>query len=364
MPGLRLRTAVRSCVVLALVMVVTTGCAFTGPAAIRQTRAAYNAALQRTEDEQLLLNLVRLRYRDRPLFLQTTALNTQWSFSSRANAGVEFGPQTNEVMGVAAEFEAQERPTVSYRPLQGEDFVKQLLTPISLGTLVLLSEAGWSSERIFRCCVERLGALPNAPRADGPTPAEAPRFRDFVRAVRLLRSLEISDAIAGARAEGDEGLLLRVAAAARGREEYKEMTRLLGLDPALGIYRLTPSLGSTSRDALHVDTRSFLGVMYFLSCGVEVPDEHEEAGLVTISRDAEGAAFDWAELTEGIMRIRSSRTRPKEAAVAVAHRGWWYWIADADLTSKSTFSLLGQIFSLQAREGSSGAPVLTLPVGN
>jgi hypothetical protein len=48
-------------------------------------------ALSKTNDEQRLLNLVRLRYRDRPLFLKMSALNTQFSFTAGAGAQAEAG---------------------------------------------------------------------------------------------------------------------------------------------------------------------------------------------------------------------------------------------------------------------------------
>jgi len=47
----------------------------------------------------------------------------------------------------------------------------------------------------------------------------------------------------------------------------------------------------------------------------------------------------------------------------VQYRGWWFYIADDDQGSKSTFGLLNILFSLQAESGKGGSPLLTLPVG-
>ena len=46
--------------------------------------------------------------------------------------------------------------------------------------------------------------------------------------------------------------------------------------------------------------------------------------------------------------MRSSTSRPANAFVAVPYRGAWFYIADNDLESKSTFMLLTQLFNLQA----------------
>src|SRR5690242_6134447 len=54
----------------ALLAVLSLGCQTVGPTALRHGRGNYNAAIQQTNSEQLLLNLIRLRYRDAPLFLE------------------------------------------------------------------------------------------------------------------------------------------------------------------------------------------------------------------------------------------------------------------------------------------------------
>ena len=63
------------------------------------------------------------------------------------------------------------------------------------------------------------------------------------------------------------------------------------------------------------------------------------------------------------MTIHSQEDRPQNAYVAVQHRGWWFYIADDDQSSKATFSLLNILFSLQSATGKGKSPLLTLPVG-
>jgi hypothetical protein len=62
------------------------------------------------------------------------------------------------------------------------------------------------------------------------------------------------------------------------------------------------------------------------------------------------------------MQIHSAKQRPAAPYVAVQYRGSWFYISDDDLTSKSTFSLLMQLFALQAGEVKATGPILTLPV--
>ena len=54
------------------------GCAQLGPDLVKAGRNDYNIMLQQTEDEELILNLVRVRYGDRPLFLDVNSV-LDWS---------------------------------------------------------------------------------------------------------------------------------------------------------------------------------------------------------------------------------------------------------------------------------------------
>lgn len=103
--------------------------------------------------------------------------------------------------------------------------------------------------------------------------------------------------------------------------------------------------------------------MYYLSHGVEATEGDLSAGRVTVTRYNTGEEFNWKEVTGDLMRVQSAEEEPENSMGAIQYRGQWYYIEDSDLNSKSTFSLLGQLFSLQAGNAKSFAPTLTLPVG-
>ena len=58
--------------------VVAAGCTTLGPHALDQTRLYYNEVIKRTTEEQLLLNIVRLRYTDTPSSLAVSAIAAQF----------------------------------------------------------------------------------------------------------------------------------------------------------------------------------------------------------------------------------------------------------------------------------------------
>ena len=372
-------------------LALTAGCNAVGPRAVRTARLGYNEAAVRTWNEQMLLNLVRLRYRDTPYFLEVTSVSTQYNLEAGVSAGATLGAGEADV-DTSAGGVWTESPTITYSPLAGEQFVRQVLSPVSLEALFLLPQSGWSIERVLRCCVQRLNGLPNAPRAAGPTPDTEPEFRDFLTAARLLRELQVagllemgvrpapaSEAAARCRwwplceePEAEEEppefiLRLSTKAAPAGVEDgRRELAGLLAIEGLEEGRETLFTVGTLDPDpgVLAIYPRSLMGAMFYLSQGVQPPPEHARRGWVTVTRRRQGdGEFDWGELTGGLFTVRSQADRPADAFIAVRYRGHWFYIADDDLESKTTFGLLTQLFSLHAGSAQGGSPLLTLPLG-
>ena len=53
-----------------------------GPAAVRSTRLKYNEAVRITNDEQILTNIVRLRYADSPVFIDLPSITSQFELAA------------------------------------------------------------------------------------------------------------------------------------------------------------------------------------------------------------------------------------------------------------------------------------------
>jgi hypothetical protein len=85
---------------------------------------------------------------------------------------------------------------------------------------------------------------------------------------------------------------------------------------------------------------------------------------VAITRSETGEPFDWRQVTGNLLRVQAAPARPLGAVIAVPYRGSWFFIDDADLLSKSIFSLRSQLFALQAGKTERLLPILTLPIGN
>ncbi len=151
-------------VTVASLLVLLSGCNIAGPRAIRAGRVSYNAAIQQTNKEQLLLNIVRLRYRDNPYFIEVGSITTSFDVAASAAASITRPRSDDSPYVFGGEVSFSERPTISYQPLTGEKFASQLMTPLDLETLSLLYYSGWSIKRILMVTVQAMNAVPNAPR--------------------------------------------------------------------------------------------------------------------------------------------------------------------------------------------------------
>ena len=374
-PSRRRRSSTATALALsALVLAgLSMGCASgIGPRAVRAQRGDYNAALQETNDQQLLLNLVRLRYGETPSFLEVTGIVTQLQLElgATAQAGTEADKGPVALAGASVSYADQ--PTITYLPSQGEQFVRRFLTPITPETLLLLWESGWSFKRVARLGLQRVNRLSNVPRASGPTPTRIESGDEFSALMDKMAPLvrmgklqfELEDLVTPGAAPARR-VVLRVVAVSD--PAVREVVRLLELTPDRDHYPLVSGVlhegGGPPWDSIYVQTRSLLGVLFFISNGVEVPVEHSRAGVVTTTVADSGEALDWSAITGDVLRVRSSATQPDRARIAVPHRGHWFFIDDTDIRSKSTFVLVTQLYALQAAPPTAGGPTLTLPVG-
>ena len=170
---------------------VLSGCqsAF-GPHALERTHPAYNQAIIASVNEQMLQNLVRLRYRDTAFFLEINSVTASLSLGANAGLSADVNSGSGDSLGPSLGLAYSDKPTISYTPLQGEDLLKSLLSPLQLESILVMTQSGWSISRVFGLCFERINNLYNAPSASGPTPELAPDHEKFGALMDALNTLQ------------------------------------------------------------------------------------------------------------------------------------------------------------------------------
>ena len=146
-------------VLTAVLTAVMSACTSRGPTRLPPDRFDYNQAIARAANEQMLLNLVRLRYSEIPVFLAVSSVLTQYSYAGTVgvagSGGASFGDPLWQI-GAQGNFVYIERPTITYAPLTGDEFAKQLLNPIPNEVVFSLVSAGWPPRDLLLMTLFRL----------------------------------------------------------------------------------------------------------------------------------------------------------------------------------------------------------------
>jgi hypothetical protein len=391
-----------------LFSVLHAGCAV-GPSALQRDHPRYTQALREIQDEHRLLNLVRMRYMETPVFLQVTSINTTYNVAVNANASVADSSQTGASTGVGVGGAYGETPTFTYSLPASQEFFGRMVAPLSaeqLGPLAMSGAGGF-----FRLGLRRINRLENVSSYTGWKAEEPASYAEFVEALNLLQALEraglidftynrvdkqvsspfdeLGDYTSIHEAEqigmrfyenedeqwvarvGKKVPYLRFAGSSANDPRALRLREILNLDPDKYSFPIVGvDFSSTERMRIATDqpaaafdpeanfgeivivNRSMFEIMGIASRSVQVPDQHLQAGLVAPDEDVLG----------DLLSIRSSEIEPTNAAIVVQHKGTWFYIEANDLNSKATFLRLNALFEVTAGRVAGTAPILTIPV--
>jgi hypothetical protein len=396
---------------LPLMLILLSGCGL-GPSMMRADRLTYNDAIQFTERQELLLNIVRLKYNEGPEFLATNSISTQFTLDLGAAAGANVGDdqlQRTNLFNIGGAVGYSERPTITFTPRNEKEFTQQLISPVELEVIFLLINYGWNIDRVLRLTSEGINGLRNDTIREVPLVNYEQYLLEFTETVKKLQRLQqlglvdlsyeqeeigLSGPISAQKVNLDDilranennhkleyrddsetyhlkkinrNLVIRFGRNAFQQPEIEKVLKRLKLSPDLRVYRILNAPGSQIKASelpqksnyLILSTRSVLGTMAYLAQGVNIPVEHVAAGMVSNVED---------ELTTGIIsdlfQVKVQKEKPHHAGLVVPYKGYWFYIDETDISSKRTMGVLNSLVRLKIEAGSTqNVPVLTLPVG-
>lgn len=395
-------------------VLTASGCTVVGPSALRQSRLRYNETIKTTSEEEMLLNIVRLRYTDTPSSLAVSNIAAQFELAASLGANPFFAAGADRPFTSVlpqASIGGADRPTFSLTPLDDSEFARRLFTPLSLEGVIYLAKTTWPIQTVFRLYLENLNWVPNSQTASGPTPALAPPASEFLEGMQALQRLQqtgdivfgsddskqtIGGAVSAPTADNaiaaaQQGLevnqqpdktwrlqrpgrqfVLHVNPAVLDSADMKTLRRIFKLKRAshfdVTVEQLEPfaELGPEGFAQVDLETRSLLQALFFVAHGVEVPADHLERGLARRTRRPDGTPFDWEPVLRGLFKVKSAPgdCGDEAAQVAVNYSGHCFFIEATDAETKSTFALLMELARLEVPAGqSSRAPILTIPLG-
>jgi len=140
------------------------GCSSIGPRTVARDRADYSVSISESWKRQTLLNIVKLRYLDPPIFVDVANIVSGYQLQMGASMGGQISSQhalqgNSLLLNGAATF--IDRPTITYTPLTGNKFVKGLMTPLPPDSVFFLIQSDWPADAVLFSSVTSLNGLKN-----------------------------------------------------------------------------------------------------------------------------------------------------------------------------------------------------------
>jgi len=337
-------------------------CGSIGPATVPHDRIDYASAIGNSWKEQTLLNLVKLRYGDMPIFLEVAQVIAGYQLQSAVGGSFTAGNFNASIIGpLAAVGTANaagtytDRPTVIYSPLTGVDFLKRLMTPVPPSSVLFMLQSGYSADRIMSIMLDSINGINN-----GSNRLKRSADPKFARLVELMREGQLAGAIQIRIEPGKGGAESDVLIfgpskdpelAARGRE----LKNILGIKPDLRELKVNYGGYSGKDNEIDMMTRSMLQIMLEFAAVIQVPASDVAQGKATPGPSDTVAAIGPP------LRVTVTDTPPRDAHVAVQYDNRWFWIANTDIQSKYTFGIIMLLFSIADTGAKGSQPVVTIP---
>jgi hypothetical protein len=349
------------------VILLLVGCSSIGPTTVTRDRFDYTGAVAESWKSQMLLNLVKIRYGDPPVFLDVGQIVAGYAFQRSLSAFAtanesKGGPTPNvptNIFGLLAQGAYNDSPTITYAPLAGERFARSLMMPLPPSAIMNVVQAGFPVDLVFRLTVQAVNGVDNRRIQEGYVQPADPEFHALLKDLRRIQtSGDIGVRVRQVDREVQLELVVRPRLAAAVENARNNVAKILGLDPAARELRLVYGTVPANDKEIAILSRSIFEVLRDLSWSITVPEAHATERRVGPTPEADLGP-------EGpippLIRIASSAERPGEAFVAVPYRDYWFSIDDRDMRSKNLFSFIMFLFTFVETGGKEAAPILTIP---
>ncbi len=348
--------------IFVLPVVFLPACSPIGPNTVARDRFEYTDAISESWKKQMLLNIVKIRYADAPVFLEVSSVISQYALEIELQASASwnaFLPTDSQMVGGRSRY--TDRPTITYTPLTGEKFTREILTPIPPTAILTLIQGGWPIDRVLEICVKSINRIDNRAGSPAFLREADPKFYRLISELRVIQQ----QGGVGVRLEKKEGevksvLFFEPAGDDQVKQRLVRLKELLNLSPDTHEYKLVYGRMPQSRSELAIQSRSLMEIILELSTYIDVPQKDLDEGriLPTLPLSVEESAGQ-----PPLIRIHSSKKQPSDAYLSVRYRDHWFYIDDRNPRSKGMLMFVMILFSFAETGGPSAAPIVTIPAG-
>ena len=338
--------------------IVLSGCSSIGPQTVSRDRFDYVIAISESIKRQTLLNMVKTRYMDAPVYMDIASVISQYAIEG--DLGFELAPSFSDNNLLLGNGKYADRPTITYSPLSGKEFSRSLLKPLPLSSIVLLLQSGYPVDAILQICVQSINGVEN--RRSGVY-ASKQKDRQFAELLATMQALQTSGGLYFRQDLGDRKVAIKMGLKPTSDtillQKQRQLRELIGLDSRKAEFQIVFGIHTRNDDEIAVLSRSMMQIMIEYAADISVPQTDIAEGRVVPT--AARSANDDTE-RQPLIRVNHGADEPGDAFVSVFYRDNWYWISDTDIFSKSSFNFLMTLFSLTQRgQDKADAPIVTVP---
>jgi hypothetical protein len=347
-------------VIGAFVALLMTRCTSIGPGALNRDSVDYARALSNSRKREILLNIVRTRYGDVPVFLSASQVISHYVLEGSVGFGGALNPNhsLNSFLTEQGTVGYSDRPTFSFTPMSGEDFSDTYLRPLSPAQLLPLGQGSLWVDGVMRICVQSIGRLRNSNALNGATGTASPGFYRLIGDLRALQTggalslrFQKEKALQKEKARTRIFLVFSREATPDLRVIQEELRRLLEVPAGVHEAEIVYGRDRDGGTRIFLGTRSFISMLEQVGAQMEVPEDDVRSGRTYATPSRESPSI----------RIHSGSEKPSESYVFIDYRGKWFWVDDTDYPSKTAFSILELARSVAESGHTPQSPIITIP---
>ncbi len=341
---------------LLVIGLLGSGCRSIGPNKVTHDRFAYSQSLAYSWKSQMLLNIVKIRYLDLPVFLDVGQLVTGYSLETSVDVGGNFF-SGGGFGSVGGQGRYTDRPTITYKPLTGDRFLEGFLTPIPPVNVFSLLQSGYAADLLLELCLDSFNGLYNRPAL---LASEREPDPEFFQVLSLMHEVQDAGAFGMKIEEATEeqSALVLFFRDEKATDDILmklgKIRSLLDVAPDQVQFELVYSPLPGGPGKLGVGTRSLWQILSAMSMGISIPETHRQRQLAPPVKET-------GEDEPPLLRVHSGPDKPKDSYISISYEDEWFWIANDDWKSKRIFGSILFLFTLTDAGGAENLPTITIP---
>jgi hypothetical protein len=354
-----------------LVVLTDIACQHIGPKSIVDDRLAYNKKILTSWEQQTLLNIVRVRYDDLVSFVDVSTVSQSHSLMGSISGSLGASIPVSDVgssslsVGLGASGSRTDTPTITYTPLTGAEFTRNINAPLKVSDIFNLIESSYSADVFLNLTLYSINGVTSA-YPENKLSIAGVVSSDFARLTRAIRCAHEHGGdlnfYVQSGTDSNAGKVFMFIAdkdcedCPQGdkceRNPVAFIRQTLHLRAGTNQFEIVQGSRPLKEDQIVVRTRSAIAAIRWLATYINLPlpeikNFHLNDNVVSSLPPP--------------FKVDMTTDKPRNVFAAVQYKGYWFSIQDNDKNSKFALIYLRTLLAYADTGPKPPGPVLTIP---